>query len=61
MKILTLLLLIQLSFAGFTQNVDRVEPTCWWTGMKNPSVQLMVHGEGIAMKSNQPELSGCND
>ena len=26
--------------------VDRVEPPCWWTGMKTP-LQVMVHGEGI--------------
>ena len=24
----------------------RVEPPCWWTGMKTP-LQLMVHDEGI--------------
>ena len=23
-------------------NVDRIEPTNWYVGMKNPSVQLMV-------------------
>jgi glycosidase len=28
--------------------VDRVEPVNWWVGMKNPSLQLMVHGPGIA-------------
>jgi len=27
--------------------VDRIEPTNWYVGMKNPSVQLMVYGEGI--------------
>ena len=25
----------------------RVEPMNWWTGMKNSSLQLMVHGEGV--------------
>ncbi len=25
----------------------RVEPTFWWTGMQNPRLQLMVHGENI--------------
>ncbi len=25
----------------------RVEPTFWWTGMKNPQLQLMVHAENI--------------
>ena len=28
-------------------NVDRIDPTCWYAGMKNPSVQLMVYGAGI--------------
>ena len=27
--------------------VDRIEPTNWYVGMKDPSVQLMVYGEGI--------------
>ena len=49
MRILSFLFFILITFAGFALNVDHVEPTCWWTGMKNPSVQLMVHGEGIAM------------
>ena len=31
------------------QEVTRVEPLCWWTGMKTP-LQLMVQGEGIGAK-----------
>ena len=27
--------------------VDRIEPTDWYIGMKNPTVQLMVYGQGI--------------
>ena len=27
--------------------VDRIDPTNWFVGMKNPSLQLMVYGEGI--------------
>ena len=27
--------------------VDRIEPTNWYVGLKDPSVQLMVYGEGI--------------
>ena len=27
--------------------VDRIEPTDWYVGMKNPQVQLMVYGQGI--------------
>ncbi|HAH22670.1 MAG TPA: alpha-amlyase [Prolixibacteraceae bacterium] len=48
MRILSILFFILISIAGFAVNVDRVEPMNWWVGMKNPSVQLMVHGEGIA-------------
>ena len=31
------------------QDVTRVEPLCWWTGMKTP-LQLLVQGEGIGAK-----------
>ena len=27
--------------------IDRIEPTDWFVGMKNPQVQLMVYGQGI--------------
>ena len=27
--------------------IDRIEPTDWYVGLKNPSVQLMVYGAGI--------------
>ena len=27
--------------------IDRIDPTDWFVGMKNPSVQLMVYGKGI--------------
>ena len=39
---------IVFSISSFALNVDRVEPTFWWVGMKNPTVQLMVHGQEIA-------------
>ena len=28
--------------------VDRIDPTDWYVGMKNPSLQLMVYGKNIA-------------
>ncbi|WP_027455233.1 alpha-amylase family glycosyl hydrolase [Xylanibacter brevis] len=28
-------------------SVDRIEPTDWYVGLKNPQVQLMVYGKGI--------------
>ena len=30
------------------QTIDRIEPTNWFVGMKNPQVQLMVYGKNIA-------------
>ena len=30
-----------------TPKIDRIEPTDWFVGMKNPTVQLMVYGRGI--------------
>ena len=30
-----------------TSPIDRIEPTDWFVGMKNPQVQLMVYGKGI--------------
>ena len=27
--------------------INRIEPTDWYVGMKNPQVQLMVYGQGI--------------
>ena len=47
----TLFLLAALVAGMFTAQaavkVDRIEPTNWYAGMKNPSVQLMVYGQGI--------------
>ena len=33
--------------AAKKQVIDRIEPTDWYVGLKNPSVQLMVYGSGI--------------
>ena len=49
-----LLILISLLTVTMTMNaakptltVDRVDPTCWFAGMKNPQLQLMLYGKGI--------------
>jgi len=37
--------------------LERVEPMFWWVGMKNPKLQLIVHGKDIgnrAVKMNYP-------
>jgi len=33
--------------AAKKQVIDRIEPTDWYVGLKNPQVQLMVYGKGI--------------
>ena len=40
--------------------IDRIEPTNWYVGMKNPSVQLMVYGEGIRdAEVTSPSTAWC--
>ena len=41
-------LLLMLSFQMTkSQSVNRIEPLCWWVGMKNQNLQLMVNGKNI--------------
>jgi glycosidase len=47
-KLSAFIISIIFSISSFALNVDRVEPMFWWVGMKNPTVQLMVHGQEIA-------------
>lgn len=49
-KLLLILLLIATNMYVDAAKLDirRVEPMNWWTGMKNPVLQLMVYGEGIS-------------
>jgi glycosidase len=37
-------------FSG-AQSISRVDPPFWWTGMKNPNLQLLVYGSGISEAS----------
>lgn len=41
-------ILLAFSFGLHAVQIDRVEPLFWWVGMKNPNLQLMVHGQDIA-------------
>ncbi|WP_151087343.1 glycoside hydrolase family 13 protein [Hymenobacter baengnokdamensis] len=36
--------------------ISRIDPTFWWVGMKNPKLQLLVHGPGVA--ASQVSLAG---
>ncbi len=43
------LLALGLAFLSSTHamTLDHIEPRSWWVGMKQPGLQLMLHGEGI--------------
>ncbi|MEG0925958.1 glycoside hydrolase family 13 protein [Chryseobacterium sp.] len=55
-KIYVLLALSAASIA-FSQSkvLEKVEPAFWWKGMKNPELQILVYGKGIA--NNEISLS----
>lgn len=38
-----------------TSDIERIEPSCWWVGLKSGQLQLMVHGTNIA--DFEPELN----
>lgn len=49
MKYLLSTVLICFALSLFAQNtIQHIEPPNWWAGMKNPNVQLMIHGDRIA-------------
>lgn len=45
--VLSLSLLLSIMTMKAAVKIDRIEPTDWFVGMKNTSLQLMVYGEGI--------------
>ena len=55
--LLPLLALLPYLSEAQTAAIDRINPTNWWVGMKNPSVQVLVHGPGagtLAYSINYP-------
>lgn len=47
-KLYLFLISIAFSVSAFAMNVDRVEPMFWWVGMKNPNLQLLIHGNNVS-------------
>ncbi|MBR1687312.1 MAG: cyclomaltodextrinase N-terminal domain-containing protein [Prevotella sp.] len=39
--------MVTMNAAKVKVNIDRVEPTDWYVGLKNPKLQLMLYGRGI--------------
>lgn len=46
LKLLSISFLL-LSLYGYAQNTYKLYPTNWWVGMKNPKLQVMIHGDAI--------------
>ncbi|HOZ24863.1 MAG TPA: cyclomaltodextrinase N-terminal domain-containing protein, partial [Thermomonas sp.] len=51
----TLALLLGMSTPARAIDIERIEPTNWWVGMRHNRVELLVHGTGIA--TSTPRLS----
>lgn len=49
-----LLPLVFTAIAADKPTIGRIEPPFWWAGFKNPSLQLMVHGDRIS--ETKPEI-----
>ncbi|MFN8432018.1 MAG: cyclomaltodextrinase N-terminal domain-containing protein, partial [Spirosomataceae bacterium] len=48
-KILFILLILSLN--SFAQEIQHFEPSSWWIGMKNPKLQVLIHGKDISAYS----------
>lgn len=47
-KIITIGIILFVSFSLIAQRIDRLEPQNWWVGMKYNTVTLLVYGNNIA-------------
>lgn len=60
-RLALLCLLLTFVFPSFGQDkIERVEPPFWWTGMKNPNLQLLVYGENIADLTPKVQYKGLS-
>ena len=60
-KILLFIICLFILRAAFPQvAIDHVEPPCWWTDMRNNSLQLMIHGKNIGKTKPFFEYKGVS-
>ena len=59
-KILTALLLGTTLTMNAAVKIDKIEPTDWYVGMKDASLQLMVYGEGIKTADVTTDYPGAH-
>lgn len=56
--LLSLSLILSVMATNAAVKVDRIDPTDWYVGMKDPSLQLMVYGEGIGSADVTTDYAG---
>lgn len=56
--LLSLSLMLSIMTVNAAVKVDRIDPTNWFVGMENPSLQLMVYGEGIRSAEVTTDYAG---
>lgn len=44
--------------SAWSISVERMEPLCWWVGMKNPELQIMLCGKSIGTAQVQVDYAG---
>ncbi len=55
LEILILVVFMGLSQFVGAQDINRMDPPYWWTGMKNPKLQILVYGEKVSELTPQIE------
>jgi glycosidase len=45
-------------YGAANYKINHLEPPFWWTGMKSPHLQLLIHGEGISDLSPELDFPG---
>ncbi|MDG5799060.1 glycoside hydrolase family 13 protein [Marinilabiliaceae bacterium ANBcel2] len=56
--IIVCMLIATISVRAQISEVKRVEPSSWWIGMKNPTVQLLIHEKDIGKTRPQTDYPG---
>ena len=46
------LLLLPLSLLAAKRQAPVVQPQFWWAGMHNPSLQVLIHAQGVGQRRN---------
>ena len=61
LKRATLITVLLLSYIFNVSGVDitHVDPSFWWTGMKNTELQIMVYGKNISGSKVYNQVPGC--